>query len=382
MGKLVFPSASAVRTVIGLTRRTDDAREWVMGQAVLRNHSINGSEIDSVGFWCRSGGRKRGIPSDDAELRELLRESAQLTRQQQPGLSLVIPYALQDITRQLLLAATIRNYYFPILTGRLTVSIDVSEINAQTFDTVASSLPEGTVSHSLLDFVRHIQNCRYMAPSLVIPENWQVNDRGITGELLGAEAAANLRDNFMSGGLIFVRAPLTISDKAGQKYRTHVDLFFKRTQPGERGQTIVVRGAITVPTEGKRSNFIDCSAALIADDEPISRLLGDAENPAHTQWNERAEKLRTGWQGGGRVLRRVRSALSELHELITERVERDDPLALLDFFSVPRAERDRGPRPQPPGRPNSATGIQAQALPNRKTKGRLCNPARTANGTF
>jgi len=40
-------------------------------------------------------------------------------------------------------------------------------------------------------------------------------------------------------------------------------------------------------------------------------------------------------------LRRVRAVLPELHELITEKQERDDPLALIDFFSIPKADRDR-----------------------------------------
>lgn len=352
LGKLVFPSASAVRTVVGLTRRIDDnAREWLMGQAVLRNHTVDGSERDSVGFWCRSEGRKKGMPSDDRELCGALREAARLTRDRQPGLSLIVPYALPDITQELLLAAALRNYYFPILTGRLAVCVNATEVTAQTFDGAASSLPEGTLSRAVLDFVRHIQNCRDMEPQLLIPQSWQTSVTGITGELLGPEAARNLRDSFMSGGLIFARAPLSFRDRTGQEFKTGVDLFFKRTQPGERGQTLVVRGAISVLTEGKRSNFPDCHAALIADDEPISRLLGDAENPAHTQWNERAEKLRNGWQSGWRVLRRVRAALPEFHALISERVERDDRLAFLDFFSVPKAERSSGRRRQPLGRP-------------------------------
>ena len=61
LGKLVFPSASALRTVIGLTRRVGDECSWIMGQAVLRNHSINDLEKDSVGFWCddEAGARER-----------------------------------------------------------------------------------------------------------------------------------------------------------------------------------------------------------------------------------------------------------------------------------------------------------------------------------
>jgi hypothetical protein len=74
----------------------------------------------------------------------------------------------------------------------------------------------------------------------------------------------------------------------------------------------------------KRAALTDTHAALEARQETISRLLGDAENPAHTRWNERAERLRNGWQSGGMVLRRVRAALHELHAVVFDRLDRED----------------------------------------------------------
>jgi hypothetical protein len=367
LGKLVFPSASGVHTAIGLTRRVDDDREWVMGQAVLRNHSINGVERDSVGFWCRSDGQRKGIPTDNRELCRALREAAQLSRRAQPGLSLIIPFVLPEINKELILAATIRNYYFPILTGRLTVFVNDTEVSARTFDAIAASLPDGAASPSVLNFVRQMQGCSDGSPSLIISPEWQRTH--ISGELLGTEVATALRDRFRNGDLIFIRAPLTIIDKDNRSYDTSVDLFIKKTQPGEKGQTLIVRGAIAVLTEGRRSNFLDCHAALVATDEPISRLLGDAENPAHTQWNERAEKLRAGWRRGSTALRRVRAALPELHELITERIERDDPLALIDFFSVPKSDRGvTAPRPTG-GRPTDLPPARPKPFRIQKRKG-------------
>ena len=68
LGKLVFPSASQVRTVVGLTRRADDASSWLMGQAILRNHQIGGIEKDSVGFWCDANAARKGMPTSDPAL--------------------------------------------------------------------------------------------------------------------------------------------------------------------------------------------------------------------------------------------------------------------------------------------------------------------------
>src|SRR5262249_50701647 len=137
LGKLVFPSASAVRTVIGLTRRTGDDASWVMGQAVLRNHSIDSLEKDSVGFWCDERAARRGLPASDPSFASKLSRAAQLRRRSEVGLSLVVPALLSDICPNHLIAATIRNYYFPILTGRLVVEIDEVEISEHTFEEVS-----------------------------------------------------------------------------------------------------------------------------------------------------------------------------------------------------------------------------------------------------
>ena len=113
-----------------------------------------------------------------------------------------------------------------------------------------------------------------------------------------------------------------------------------------------MRGAITVPTEAKRAALTETHAALEARHETISRLLGDAENPAHTRWNERAERLRSGWQGGGMVLRRVRAALHELHAIVFDRLDREDADALVDFFSIPKPTRGGKGATVVPGRPS------------------------------
>jgi hypothetical protein len=348
LGKLVFPSASAVRVVLGLTQRRDETQAWLMGQAVLRNHSINGREKDSVGFWCRDKTERKGVPTDNTKLCTSISNAAGLARIGEPGLSIVVPYLLPEISKQHLLEATIRNYYFPILTGRLSVIINDSTIDTNTFDQIAASLPGG-VSRSVLDFVRELHRSREDEPQLTLPSAWQAGQ--ISGELLGVDCATNLRDKFKDGQLITIRAPLSVREKGGKVTHTHVDLFLKGVRPGEKGQTLVVRGAITVPTEGKKIGLPDCHAALVATDEPISRLLGDAENPAHTQWNERAEKLRAGWQGGHSVLRRVRAALPEIYQVVAERMEREDPLALLEFFSIPKTNRVSAAAKDSGGRP-------------------------------
>lgn len=70
---------------------------------------------------------------------------------------------------------------------------------------------------------------------------------------------------------------------------------------------------------------------------PWERLCRPSSIQQTLQWNERAEKLRLGWESGNSALRRVRAALPELYALVAERIERDDPLAFLEFSQSQRA---------------------------------------------
>jgi hypothetical protein len=337
LGKLVFPSASQMRTVVGLTRRSDDPKSWLMGQAILRNHEVDGSEKDSVGFWCDAKAARKGMPTSDPALCKALRTEAGLVRVDEPGLSLVVPHVLPEIEPLHLKAAAVRNYYYPILTGRLAVEVDGTVIDAESFEAISTSLGSDVVPAWMLAFVRELQERRESPPGILLPVEWQA--KTITGALLGQHVTDQLRESFKAGQMLSVRAPLSITPRGSAPITSHVDLFVKAASPGERAQTLVVRGAITVPTEGKRATLLETHAALEARDDAISRLLGDAENPSHTQWNERAERLRNGWQGGGMALRRVRAVLHELYSVVFDRLDREDASALIDFFSIPKPTR-------------------------------------------
>jgi hypothetical protein len=344
LGKLVFSSSSSIKTLIGLTRRAGQPSLCLMGQAILRNHKIGNIETDSVGFWCQPGAKK-GLPTTNPSFCREFSGATHLQRKEQTGLSLVIPYVLPEIEPQHLILATLKNYYFPILTGRLIVDVNGTAISADSFDQISGEIGSEAISPSVLSFVRQLQSLRAAPPLLTLPSAWQSTT--ITGDFLGNELADKLRSQFKAAEMLYIRAPLSANSKTGKGHplETYVDLFLRPSLPGERSQTLVVRGSITVPTEGKRAHLPDCHAALVADDPVISQLLGDAENPAHTQWNERAEKLRANWTGAYIVLRRIRAVLHEIHSVVADRIERDDPVALLDFFSIPKERpKDRAPK--------------------------------------
>jgi hypothetical protein len=78
-------------------------------------------------------------------------------RDGEPGLSLIVPHVLPEIEPSHLIAGTTRNYYYPILTGKLVVEVDGTVIDATTFEAVSTSLGAEVVPAWMLAFVRELQ---------------------------------------------------------------------------------------------------------------------------------------------------------------------------------------------------------------------------------
>jgi hypothetical protein len=149
----------------------------------------------------------------------------------------------------------------------------------------------------------------------------------------------------------------------GDQKKGYIDLFLEALQDGQNPYSLFARGPITLP--GERHFGGVARGAMIAADEHVSALLGDAENPAHTAWNANAEKLHERWENGRAVLSAVRHSLRDLYGLIAEQREKEDENALIDFFSiVEKAEIAAGkkkktvkPKPEVPPR---EAGIRIQ----------------------
>ena len=69
-------------------------------------------------------------------------------------------------------------------------------------------------------------------------------------------------------------------------------------------------------------------------DSPLTAFLGDAENPAHTEWSEESSHFKGKYQNGAATLRQIRNAVADLCQTLTESADDQDPVLLLDVFST------------------------------------------------
>ena len=156
----------------------------------------------------------------------------------------------------------------------------------------------------------------------------------------------------IEGKLIHARAPITLKTKAGGVLNTKFDLFLMKAPAKVQAESLFIRSAITVPNEQRYFSVTGIFGALLASDQHVASFLGDAENPAHTNWNTTAEKLKQRWKNGGDRLREIRTSLKRFYSAIGHIEERVDEDALIDFFSIEDLNRGQKNKKQvKPGPP-------------------------------
>jgi hypothetical protein len=333
LGKLVFSSSSKIRTFFGLTIRQDDPdKALLMGESVLMTHDISGETCSPYGFFANVGEKGIQIPDVDQQAVSRFAKAVGVKRTTEPGFSVIVPFPIEGLKERSLIEGVIGNYFYPILTGELEVEVQGELISAATFDSVAAKYATGKMLNpDLIAFIRDIHAARESVPDVLLPTNWP---QGMESAI-GQETLETLRKAFgTNGAFVHARAPLTLKSKDGLSQTTFFDLFLKKAPVGVTGDSLYIRSTITVPQEGRNFPATDTFGALLAKDTAVASFLGDAENPAHTQWSVTAEKLKANWKAGPQRLAEVRQSLKNLYKALAQLEERKEPDALIDFFSI------------------------------------------------
>ena len=345
LGKLVYSSASRLHSFFGLTLRAGDSSPFLLGQAVLLNHSVNGDRHPPHGFWfCEQGPGGIQLPISNHEFTSHFQELMGLERGGNTGLSLVIPFPLDSICEDSLRLGVIQNYYFPILSGKLVVEVGSETIDAQNFMEIAATTSGTTAPFG---FVKSVSQALLGEPEAVTSKALLAT--GMDEQDFAPETLEDLRQRYADGKLVHVRAPVILHRKDGTPAKSSVDLFLQKPEISGESFALIARSALTIPGEKRYFGGSPAYGAMIASDENVVSFLGDAENPAHTSWNPQAEKVVANWQNPYNSLKAIRSGLGALYQLLAEQVEQTDTDALLDFFSLPDlAPTPKGKKKQTP----------------------------------
>jgi hypothetical protein len=369
LGKTVFPSASKINTFFGITRRSTDGRTLLMGQAITKLHVLNEVEYVPEGFYHdpKASGAIQ-MPYEDPEIIRAFLEDFRLTRGHEPGLSIVIPYPNGTFDSADLARSVILHFFTPILSGRLKVNVNGDgdrdfSIDRESIGEVANAIQwTGAARHKL-----------HRPPPFELSK-WAIQrqrnqdlemlkvagiERAPTwSEAIFAEGQLDrLREEFERGSRIAVRVPIQIERKLGGSVESHFDVFFQKESDQARAHDYFVREGMTISRISTLSGIRGVEALLMVDQGELSQLLGDAEGPTHTEWGTgevRPDERYVKWK---RRVTFVRSALSQLHALLSPPPAELQEDWIKDIFSIQShgvsdATGPRGKRKKTPGSPH------------------------------
>jgi hypothetical protein len=334
LGKLVFPMASTYRCFFGLTVRLGSSRPLLLGQAVLRTHRFNGVKLRPHGHFGMMKDH-RLTPISDPAFMDRFRDGLGLTRNDETGLSVVVPYPAEIPDQEKLLRFVIGNYAYPILTDRLVVEVMGERVDQASIYKIGKDI----LDPGFIEFVEAIHTAE-RAKLFPIKEVPYHNGYRLTEQQFG-DALPDLRSSFAHGELVGMKLPVRLSRKAGESKTSYVEIFLRSAGEEQSGGALVVRGDITVPQEASRFSTKGAFAALLAHDDMASAFLADAENPAHTKWEGTASRLTAAWKYPGQTLTLIRNAPSTIFGLLASGREQEEPNALLDFFWIDDPDQPR-----------------------------------------
>src|SRR5206468_4761580 len=124
-----------------------------------------------------------------------------------------------------------------------------------------------------------------------------------------------------AGEKVSVRVPMPVREKKKAVRWSFFDVFLVRDGTEGRGRPVFVREGIIIPdVRGRTTRGI--RALVVVEDRPLATLLGDAENPSHTQWQKECSNYRDKYLFGASNLDFVSNSVAEIVRIATEKEEK------------------------------------------------------------
>lgn len=377
VGKFVFPRSSQASTHFGVTVRHDDRRRLLLGAVTLKAHRINGdlATYTPDGLFGRLAEEDFVEPIVESAAIDRFCALFRLSRTTEPGLSVVVPFVDPEITFERLLLAAVKDYFLPIIHHRLEITIEANgehvTLNAHSLNDVMT-----TYEAALGSAVRgHVALARWATGvadadriSLSHPDPTRAarwSDALVPGTVLN-----RLRERLAAREPIAVRVPVTVRSKKNGSMESHFDIYVVPDKNSDGRPLFVREGIIISDVRGKRAREI--RSLVVIEDRPLAALLGDSENPAHTQWQKDSSNFRGLYTYGPGLIEFVANSVGELLATVTRSSDEADPSLTVDFFSIEPPEDDddaeEAERKRQRPKKGEKTGAQPVKVEPRPTK--------------
>lgn len=342
VGKFVFPMSSRAHAILALTIPEDTRAPLLMGRTVLRTHETSAAQWHPDGHWGERLEAESNLvtPSRDAELQARFREAFGVTRLDEPGLSVVVPWLIDEITSEGIRKAVLGEYFLPLLRGELEVEL----VENQTSEVIDGSAVRG-YAESATD--RKLRERLALAVMVVdgrgFALDWPVTIPFGKLEIRTEDLPDSLREmlnaNLDEGRAVSMRFPVTVGRKTAKvPPEGHLWVHLRRADGLGGLRPLIIRDGISLP-EDKTKMVFDHVSLLVAEKCALATAIGDAETPAHEQMQH--ELLKDRYKYPLKLVKFVRESASKLVHALRHGDSEDDPFTLATYFPL---EADSGPK--------------------------------------
>jgi hypothetical protein len=224
LGKVTFYVVSEIRTCFGLTVR-EDKKELLMGKCLLKTHDIGNVRYLPDGTLC--GGDF--LPIQDKKIIDKFKEIFNIQRKDEPGLSIVIPYLVNDVNQESILKGAIRHYFYPILRGGLGIKLNDIMINSENLiEKVESINWENTEFENfkigeIFNFVKSgILNNNGIKINLNDIKTPCITENSFSADI------NNIREQFRNGDILKFKIPMKIKKVGDDEKETYFEIVIKK----------------------------------------------------------------------------------------------------------------------------------------------------------
>lgn len=340
IGKQVFPRASRISTVFGLTVRADDMRSMLMGQTVLKSHWTDDTCCQDGWFGNKDEGKVIVMPTEDSKVLDNFRKTFDLQRgATEPGLSLVVPWCDSEIDEDWIVKSVLRDYFYPILNGKLQAIVETPSVKAVLgCESIRDEINRigGELAKELNPLIDLAQWAREVGQNQVVALLAPPVDSALRWEpsLFSEDATKRLRDVFAKGEKLALSVPLSIRKKGADTENSFFCIYMVRDDNEQDSHPIFIRGGIII-SDVRSPRTRGIRALVVVEDGPLASMLGDSENPAHTQWQKDGSNFKGKYIYGPALINFVTHSVSEVVRHITANDTEEDRTLLADVFSIP-----------------------------------------------
>lgn len=357
VGKTVFPVSSRINSFFGLTIQKGHAQPYLLGQSVLKSHNLT-ANYQSYGY------RPYGYFADyndglfpkaiaDNHTIEKFAHSFRLKRTfHDSGLSIILPFIREEINNISIVKAVVLQYYFPIIKHELSVDViyedSVISINSDTIkDVVEQYWDDGKNDTSDKNSVIKLFDFASWGLGLGLAEFYSLKEQPVKNQPKWSDKLWENIDQdeiiqyFEKEAKIAFRVPVKYnrSDEPNEPKTSWFKVIFAKDESLKTAETHYIRENITI-VDIKSIRNSGIRAMVLVEDKDLSNLLGDSENPAHTQWQKGSQNFLDKYVDGDKCINFVINSISNIYQKLQKPAKGLEKDLLKNIFFITTNEED------------------------------------------